>query len=292
LGSYYLDRLRVLEITPELVDKWSELAKRLLSVDFPARDFFKAAIKLDELQKSEGKPFPTLAMEYVRLKEGVDEPRVGGDSLIKNREKLIGSAKPLHSELESLERTKDKLENAVEIQADKLNELKSKAEETKKEGARLRRETEDLQRRKRRLSSEVGSREGLLRRLNDIGLSEEELLRVTTFIDRTSKNEGISGNQLKKRSFSALDLFQDVSGLENRRKAETQRLSELTRKEAVLSGEITELNKKKSVLEGEIVGVISSTSQEVKAVGEDAASQIRQHVADIKDPLNTLLADA
>ena len=55
---------------------------------------------------------------------------------------------------------------------------------------------------------------------------------------------------------------------------------------------IAELDKKKGLLEGEILGIISSTSQKVRAVGEDAASQIQQHVSDIKDQLNGLLADA
>ncbi len=71
LGLLLFDRLRVLEITPELVDKWSELAKRLLPIDFPAKDFLEAALRLDELEKSEGKPFVTLAVEYVKLEEGV-----------------------------------------------------------------------------------------------------------------------------------------------------------------------------------------------------------------------------
>ena len=292
LGLLLFDRLQVLEITPELVDKWSELAKRLLPVDFPATEFLEAALRLNELERSEGKPFGTLAEEYMRLKEGVDELNGQTDSLVENRQKLVESAKSQRSEVESLERTKGKLENTVEIQTGKLSELKSKTEETQKEGSRLRKETEDLQRRKRRLSSEVGSREELLRRLNDIGLSEEDLLRITAFIDRTSKNEGIGGNELKKKFLSALDLFGHIAGLENRRKAETQQLSELTRKEAILSAEITELSKRKSLLEGEIAGVISSTSQEVKAVGEDATSQIRQQVADIRNQLNTLLADA
>jgi len=292
LGFLLFDRLRALEITPEFVDKWSELAKKLLPVDFPAKDFLEAALRLDELEKSEGKPFATLAVEYVRLEEGVAKLKSEVDSLVKNKEELIKRAAPLRSELESLERTKDKLENAVEIQTAKLNELRLKTKETEQEKSRLSRETNDLQRRKTKLSSEVDGREESLRRLNDIGLSDEDLLRITNFIERTSKNKGISGNELRKKFFSALDLFEDITGLENRRKAEIQQLSELTKQQSILSGEIAELNKKKGLLEGEIVGIISSTSQKVRAIGEDAASQIQQHVADIKDQLNALLADA
>jgi len=292
LGLLLFDRLRVLEITPELVDKWSELAKKFLPVDFPAKDFLEAALRLNELEKSEGKPFDTLAVEYVRLKEGVDELKAEVDSLIKNKEELIESARPLHSELESLEGTKAKLENAVEIQTGKLNELKLKTKETEEEKYRLNRETKDLQRRKAKLSSEVDDREELLRRLNAIGLSEEDLLRVTTFIEKTSKKEGISGNDLRKRFLSVLGLFEDISGLENRQKTEIQQVNELSEKKSILNGEIDELNKKKRLLEGEIVGIISSTSQKVRAIGEDASSQIQQHVADIKDQLSALLADA
>jgi chromosome segregation ATPase len=292
LGLLLFDRLRVLEITPEFVDKWSELAKKLLPIDFPAKDFLEAALRLDELEKSEGKPFATLAVEYVRLKEGVDKLKAEVDSLVKNKEELTKKAGPLRSELESLERSKNRLENAVEIQTGKLNELRLKTKETEEEKLRLNRETKDLQRRKTKLSSEVDGREELLRRLNDIGLSEEDLLRITNFIERTSKNEGISGSKLKKKFLSSLDLFEDISGLENRRKAEIQQVNQLIKKESILTGEIAELDKKKGLLEGEIVGIISSTSQKVRAIGEDAASQIQQHVADIKDQLNTLLADA
>lgn len=292
LGLLLFDRLRLLEITPELLPKWSELTKKLLPVEFPAKDFLEAALRLDELEKGEGKPFATLAEEYVRLKEGVDKLKSEVDSLGKNKEELIKEVEPLRSQLESLERTKNRLENDVEMQTRKLQELKSKTRETEEEKSRLNRETKDLQRRKTRLSSEVDSKEESLRRLNDIGLSDEDLLRITTFIERTSKNEGISGNELKKRFFSALGLFEDVSGLENRRKVEIQLVSELVRKESILSGEIVELEKKKGLLEGEISAIISSTSQKVRAAGEDAASQIQQHVADIKDQLSGLLADA
>jgi chromosome segregation ATPase len=292
LGLLLFERLQTLEITPELMHKWSELAKKILPVDFPARDFLEAALRLDELEKGEGKPFAVLAEEYVRLKEGIEKLRLEVDSLGKNKTELIKEAEPLRSQLESLERTKNRLENAVEIQTKKLQELKSKTRETEEERSQLDRETKDLQRRKTKLFSEVDGREESLRRLNDIGLLDEDLLRITTFIERTSKNEDISGNELKERFFSALGLFEDIFGLEKRRKAEMQQVSELTKKQSILRGEIVELEKHKGLLEGEIVGIISSTSQKVRTVGEDAVSQIQQQVADVKDQLDGLLADA
>jgi chromosome segregation ATPase len=291
-GLLLFDRLRVLEITPELVDKWSELAKKLLPVDFPAEDFLEAALRLHELEENEGKPYATLVAEYVKLKERVDKLNSEMESLVKNKEELTKRAELLRSGFESLGKTKNRLDNAVEIQTTKLNELKSRTKETEEEKSRLSRETKDLQRRKTKLSSEVDGREQSLRRINDIGLSDEDLLRIITFIEKTSKNEGISGNRLRRRFFAALGLFEDISGLEDRRKAEIHQVNELIKKESILTGEIAELDKKKGLLDGEIVTIISSTSQKVRAIGEDAGSQIQQHVADIKDQLNVLLADA
>jgi uncharacterized coiled-coil DUF342 family protein len=291
LGLSLFERLCVLEITPELVEKWSELAKKVLPTDFPAKEFLEAALRLGELEKGVGKPFTVLAEEYARLKEDVEKLKSEVDTLSKTKSELVKEAEPLRSQIESLERAKRKLENDIEIQTRRLQELKLKEKETGEEKSRLSREIKDLRSRKTRLSSEVDGKEESLRRLNDIGLSDEDLLRIIAFIVRTSKNEGISGNDLKNRFFSALGLFEDISGLENRQKAEMQKVNELAKKESILSGEIAELDKKKGLLEGEIVGIISSTSQKVRAVGEEAASQIQQHVADIKDQLNGLLAD-
>jgi chromosome segregation ATPase len=292
LGILSFDRLRALEVTPELMNKWAELTRRLLPADFPAKDFIEAALRFDELEKSEGKPFAALAAEYVRLKKGVDELKADVDSLTKNKKELIETVGSLRSELESLERAKDKLENTVEIQTAKLTELKSRTKEREEEGSRLNREIKELQGRRTKLSSEIGGREESLKRVNDIGLSDEDLLRIIDFVERTSKNEGISGKELKKRFVSALGLFQEVCGLENQRKVEIEQVNRLVKKESVLAGEIAELDKKKGLLEGEILGIISSTSEKVRAAGEDGASLIQQQVADIKDQLSALLADA
>lgn len=177
------------------------------------------------------------------------------------------------------------------MQKARLLELKSRIKEAEEEKSRLDKETRDLQRKKAKLSAEIDGKEESLRRLNDIGFSDEDLLRLGSFIERTSKSEGISGNELKEKFFSTLSLFKDVSGLEERRKAEIRRASELVKKQAVLSGEIVKLEERKALLEGEIQGVISSTSQGIRALGEDATSQMQEQVTDMKNQLNGLLAD-
>ena len=203
----FFQRLQTLEITPELLDSWSELTKKLLPSDFPARDFLEAALRLHELEKGEGKPFATLAEEYVRLKEGVEKLQPEVDSLSKNKKELTEVIEDLSAQLESLERAKNKLENEVEMQTARLREFKSRTKEAREEKSRLDKETKDLQRRTVKLSAEIDGKEESLRRLNDIDFSDEDLLRLGSFIERTSKSEGISGNQLKEKFFSTLRLF-------------------------------------------------------------------------------------
>jgi uncharacterized protein Yka (UPF0111/DUF47 family) len=45
-------------------------------------------------------------------------------------------------------------------------------------------------------------------------------------------------------------------------------------------------------LESEIRSIVSSTLDGIRTVGEDAAAQIQQQVADIREQLNALLIDA
>lgn len=291
LGLSLFERLRTLKITPEDLDNWSELVKRFAQPDFDPKDFFDTALRLHDLEKSQGKPFETLAEEYARLKEETDKLKSKVDSLDKNKGKLIKEVEPLRSQLESLERAKSKLENEMGIQTTKLRELKLKVKEAEEEKAGIDRDTKDLQRRKVKLSSEVNGKEESLKRLNELGLSDEDLLRLTSFIERTGKNEGISGNQVKERFFSVLSLFEDASGLETQRKAEMEEVTKLVKKQSILTGEIIELEKRKGILEGEIGDSISSTSQRMIDMGEKAALQIQQQVDNIDTQLNRLFKD-
>jgi len=291
LGLSLFERLRILEITPEHLDSWSELVKRFAQPDFAPKDFFDTALRLHDLEKSEGKSFETLAEEYGRLREGVDKFKAEVDSLSKDKTELTKEVGPLRSQLESLERAKNKLENETEIQTTKLRELKLKVKEAEGEESRLNKETKDLERRKAKLSSEVDGKEESLRKLNELGLSSEDLLRLTSFIERTNKNEGISSNQVKERFFSALSLFEDVSGLEKKRKAEMEQVVELVKKQSILAGEIIELERRKGILEGEIGDSISLTSQRIIDIGEKTASQIQQQVDNIDKQLNQLFED-
>lgn len=185
---------------------------------------------------------------------------------------------------------KQKLENEVEIQTAKIRELKSRIKEAKEDKAQSNREVRDLQRRKVRLSSEADGKEESLRRLNDIGLSDEDLLRLRAFLERMSEGGVATSEQVKERFFSALSLFKEVCELEKTRDREGQKVKELARERSVLDGEIKELGKTKGVLEGEIDNISSSISQNIRDIGQDAALQIQQQVTDIRKQLDDLLS--
>jgi len=287
LGIVAFERLRALEISSDHLGSWSELMKRFAHPDSNPKDFFETALRLHDLEKSQGKPFEDLAEEYASLGKGADKLKAEVESLGKNKAELIKEVGPLRSEVESLEKTRNKLENDVKIQTAEFHELKVRVKEVEGEKPRLDRETKDLERRKAKLASEVNGKEESLKRLNEIGLSSEDLLRLTAFIERTSKNERLSSNQVKERFFAALSLYEDVSGLENRRKAEAQQVKELVKKQSVLNGEILELEKRKGIMEGEIGDSVLTTSQRIKDMGEKAASQMQQQVNGIDDSVSS-----
>ena len=97
----------------------------------------EAALRLRQLEESQGKPFETLAEEYARLKEAVDKFKAEVGSLDKNKIELAKEVEPLRSQLESLERAKGKLQNEVGIQTAKLRELKLKVKEAEEEKTRI-----------------------------------------------------------------------------------------------------------------------------------------------------------
>jgi predicted nucleic acid-binding Zn-ribbon protein len=292
LGLLLFERLRALGISPELVDKWADLIKTFAPVDFPAKDFFEVALSLLELESSEGKPFEDLADEYKRLQEVV--PRLGKevDALRESKSQLSKQIGLLGTQLEEMKGVKKKLDNEVEIQTTNLKELKLSTKEIEEERVRLKKEVQDLQRKRVRLSSEVDGKEESLRRLNDIGLADEDLLRLRTFLERMGESEGISPEQVKERFFLALSLFGEVSELEKRRETEAQKVKALSKEKSVLDGKIKELEKMKSTLEGEIDISASSISQKIQGIGLQASQQIEQQVSDIRKQLDDLFSDA
>ena len=155
LGLLLFERFRALGISPELVYRWAELSKRFTPVDFPAEEFFGVALRLHQLEKTEGRPFEDLTEEYKRKQEDMGKVSKDVDSLLNKKSQLSGEIGPLSKELESLKRVKEKLEDQTEIQNTKVEDLKVKVKELKEEKAQLNRQVKDLERREEKLSANV-----------------------------------------------------------------------------------------------------------------------------------------
>jgi len=292
LGITFLQRLQSLQITPEDLEAWSELVKKLLPPDFPVKEFFEAARRLHDLEINQGKSFETITEEYKSCCQRIEKLKEEVDSLSKAKSQLSNEIKPLSSQLEAFGREKERLENDVQIQTTKIQELKSRLKEVEGEKLTLDRETKDLHRRKVKLSSEVEGNEESLRKLGEMGFSDEDLLRLKAFLERISKDEDNEVTQVKEKFFSALGLYKDIDGFEQKKEAEGKGIRELVTEKSILSGEIKELEKRKGILLGEMDKTIISISQRLKTIGEEATSQVQQQVSSIREQFDSLLADA
>jgi len=292
LGITFFKKLQDLKITPEHLEAWSELVNRLLPPDFPAKEFFETARRLHNLEISQGKSFEIITEEYKSCCQRIEKLKEEVDSLSKVKSQLSNEIKPLSSQLEALKREKERLENNVQIQITKIQELKSRLKEAEGEKSTLDRETKDLHRRKVRLSSEVEGREESLRKLGEMGFSDEDLLRLKAFLERMSKDENNNLTQVKEKFFSALRLYKDINGLQQKKETEAKGIGELVTEKSILSGKIKELEKRKGTLLGEMDKTIISISQRLKTIGEEATSQVQQQVSGIREQFDSLLADA
>ena len=288
LGITFFERLQELGIVPESLARWSELVKTFAPADFPAKDFFESAMRLHELEENEGKPFEELAEQYRRLSEGSERLRTQADLLEKKRPELSQEVQSLSSQVVALERTVKELRGGVDIQEAKLQELRSRVREAREEKSQLDKEIKEFNRRMVRLSSEVDGKEESLRRLNGIGFSDEDLLRLRSLLEKMAKKEG---TQVKENFFRALDYFGGLSGLQKVADEETETIKKMRNKKSSLTGEIVQLENRKAVLQGEIHESTSLASQAIRDASEEAVSQIRREAEAIGKQLKAILVD-
>jgi len=212
--------------------------------------------------------------------------------LDRTRSELSSNVKVLSSEIETLKREKDKLGNDIQIQSTRIRELKLTIKKSEEQESVLDRDTSELEKKKVKLIAEVVGKEESLNRINEIGFSDEDLLRVKGFLARLSKDENNDLATVKEAFFSTLALYMDIDGLEQKKEAEAKEIRDIVQEKAILSGEIKELEKRKGTLLGEMAKAITSISERVKMTGEEATSQIQRQVSSIREQFDNLIADA
>ena len=292
LGITFFKKLNELQIKPEHIEAWSELVNRIVPADTSTEGFFQAAIRLSDLEEAQGKSFEMLTEEYKSNCQRVEELNEEVDSLSKVRSQLREDIKPLRSKLDTLIRERDRLENDVQIQLKRLQELNSKLKEAEEERSAINKEVKSLHQMKVKLSSAVDGKEETLTRLSEIGFSDEDLLRLKAFLGRISKTRKNDMAKIKEDFFSALVLYKDIESLERRREAEAEGIREIIKEKSILGGEIKELEKRKGTLLGEIDNNIISTCQKIEAMGQEAELELNKQVSNIRGQVDNLLIDA
>jgi len=292
LGLSFFERINALSILPEHLDRWAQLMSKLTITDSSAADFLNAALRLHQLEETEGKAYELLIEEYEKAEEDLGHLKFEANSLAVKKTTLAEEVGTISSQIEGLRKTKGKLETEVDGLTIKVKALKSKADENMAESLRLAKEVRDLKRRRVKLSSEVGGKEESLLRLNDVGFLDEDLLRLRTILERTAKDSGAGQKEVKERFFAVLGAFKDITELHKCQAAETEALKDLTKERSFLTGEITGLEKQRDILRGEIEQSASSAVKEITDTGEKAAVRLRQQEEAMKGRLDGLFAQA
>lgn len=291
LGITLFERFTELGIALSEVDQWSKLVKIYAPDDFPAQNFFEAALNLHKLEEAEGKPFQDAAKEYAILKQKTGELGTEVDSLDKKKKELAEEVESLTSEVNALRSRRDEVKGSVDAESVKVEEIKATVTAANEEFSQLKNEIEDLQKKKVKLCSEVGGKEDSLAKLKEMGFSEEDLLRLRNLIEGMAKKEGVSPGQVKDSFFSALVHFGDLSGLQNAVQEEVKALQSVIKQKAFLTGEIAELVARRDALQVEVGESASAAAEQIRDAAEEAVSMINQEADGIRGELKSILED-
>lgn len=291
LGITLFKRFTELGIEPPQFDQWAKLVQLCSPNDFPAKDFFEAALHLHELEEAEGKPFQDIANEYKSLKQKVGEKESEIELLDGKRKTFTTKVESLTAEVSALEQKKVEAESSFNSQCVELEEIQSKVAEAQEEHSRLSGEIEDLHKEREKLQLEIGSKEESLSKLAEIGLSEGDLLHLVKLIEGIAEEENIGADQVKEAFFSSLSQFQNYSGLQKAVQEEKNTLQDIIKQKASILGEVAGLENWKLTLQAEIGASASGAAEQIHKAGEEAVSSIQNQTDAIKGKMKSILKD-
>ncbi|MBA7641355.1 hypothetical protein ES703_49032 [subsurface metagenome] len=289
LGITFFERFTELGIEPTQFDQWSKLVKVFAPDDFPAKDFFEAALNLHKLEEAEDKPFQEIAQEYTSMLQKVGEMGNEVDSLDLKKKDLAAEVESLTLEVSIMENKKEEVKSSLEAESAELEQAKKIVAVAKEEHAQLNEEVDDLLKKKDKLHSEVGSKEESLIKLKTIGLSEEDLLHLVKLLAGMAEGENVDADQVKDEFFLSLDQFKNYSGLHKAVEEEGGNLQATVKQKAFVMGEIEELENRKATLQAEVENTASGAAKMIQEAGTEAVASIRQEAGLIKQELTSIL---
>jgi chromosome segregation ATPase len=290
-GIRFYMRLVEMQITPELIECWSNVAREISNAGFQMRDFIAVAQRLRKLEMSRGETIEEIVEKYQEYAGETARLREEISALEQTKVALCDSVEKLSKESDRLKKQKEILASQVEMEASKLEDLKVNLAEVVQQKSALQKQISELQRRRTKVSSEINGREEVLRQLDEIGFSNEDLLRLKGFLEGINKGGGRTISKVKEDFFSALVSYKDTLGLNKKHDLELQRVEDLRKQKSMLSGSIAQLENSKARLVGEIESSVADTMGKIKKFGEESAVHLEQHLGVMQKQLATLLAD-
>ncbi len=259
---------------------------------FSASDFLNAATELHDLEVKTGKSFDALVEEFKKTKDQLSRVNTEVGSLETKREELTKQTVSLSSQLGTLGATKKKLESEVDALSTRSSALESVVDKAKDEHSQLKKEIREFSSRKTKLAAEVDSKEASLARINDIGLSDEDLIRLKKSLETISQSGTIGQEQVRERFFAVLATFKDICELGKCQEQEKAAVDHLTRKKALLTGQIAALEQTRNLLEGQITETVSSAVGKIMDAADKAAQELRQQADRIGQSFDGLVKQA
>jgi predicted nucleic acid-binding Zn-ribbon protein len=155
LGIALFEKFTELGIDLSKMEQWAKLVQVFSPKDFPAKEFFEAALKLHQLEVTEGKPFEVLAGEYAGMKQQSGDLKIEVGSLSQQKDDLDNKTKSLTTELDKLENTKKEINASIELQSQKLEETNDKVDVAQKTLNQTEQDVEILEKQKSLLTGEI-----------------------------------------------------------------------------------------------------------------------------------------
>jgi hypothetical protein len=291
LGIVLYERFMELGIEPAKVDQWAKLVKVFTPDNFPAKDFFESALKLHQLEEAEGQSFEALADKYSNMMQKSGNLKTEVDAQNQQKENLNENLKSLTLELNKLENKKKEIDASIDLQSKKLEKADDAMVAAQTKLTQTEKDIGTLEKQKIKLGTEVDGKEKVLKSLQELNFSEEDLLRLKNTVERMAKKGGISPEQVKDQFFSALSRFGDFDGLDKATQEESKILGETLKQKSLLVGEIMGLENQKAVLEGEVSRSAAAEVEQIRDASKEAVSGIRHEAVAIREELKTILED-
>jgi len=113
--------------------------------------------------------------------------------------------------------------------------LKLEIEESEKQKVALKKETREIEREKVKLAAEVGGKEESLIRLAQIGLLDEDLIRLRTFLETSIEVKTNNSVEVRDEFFVALGSYKDIKGLNQEKETYIREVRELTQEKSLIT---------------------------------------------------------